>query len=236
MRCHGTGHGIGGYARRGEVPDCKNVARDIHERAMQSYEQVKKMNLSWTPLIDRMDNAANRMYGVPPAVHCIVDIDGRIAVHQSGKKPYPVDILKMLAENNGRLPGSKPDPVKPHPGYPAGWHTATISSRDGFHNLLAFYHKQRRWKDALQLMGQHRHHLVRQKPSLILYALEVLTDAAKEGKGDPAWIRLLAKHIRSKDPDAEMSARLQVLSKKLDKLTRAGVRRVDANQELKVTR
>jgi hypothetical protein len=199
------------------VPDCKNVARDIHERALQSYEQVKKMNLTWTALIDRMDNAVNRMYGVPPAIHCIVDIDGRIAAHQSGKKPYPADVLKMLAENNGRLPDSKPNAVKPHPGCPAAWHTATISNRDAFHNLLAFYRKQGRWPDALQLMGQHRHHLVRQKPSLIPYALEVLTDAAEQGKGDPAWIRLLAKHIRSKEPDAEMSAGLQVLFQKLDK-------------------
>ncbi len=177
------------------------------------------MDLSWRPLVDRMDNAANRMYGVPPAVHCIVDIDGRIAAHASGKKAYPVDVLKMLAENNGRLPGAKPNPVEPHPGYPAGWHTATISSRDAFGNLLAFYHKQGRWQDALQLMGQHRHHLVGKEPSLILNALEVLTDAAEEGRGDPAWIRLLAKHIRSRELDAEMSARLQVLFGKLDKLT-----------------
>ena len=185
------------------------------------------MNLTWTPLVDRMDNAVNRMYGVPPAVHCIVDIDGRIAVHESGKKPYPVDVLKMLSENNGRLPASKPNPVEPHSGYPAAWHTATVSNGDAFHNLLAFYHQQDRWQDALQLMGQHRHHLVRQKPSLILYALEVLTDAAEEGKGDPAWIRLLAKHVRSKELDGEMSARLQVLFQKLDELTGAGVRRVN---------
>lgn len=222
MRCHGTGHGVGGYARLGEVPDCKNVARDIGERAMQSYEQVKKMDLSWTALIDRMDNEVNRMYGVPPAIHCIIDIDGRVAVHTSGKKPYPVDVLKLLAENNGRLPGSKPKPIAPHPGYPAGWHTATISNRDAFGNLLAFYHKQERWPDALQLMGQHRHHLVKRKPSLIPCALEVLTDAAEEGRGDPAWIRLLAEHIRSKEPDAEMNARLRVLLQKLDKLAGAG--------------
>jgi len=200
---------------------------------MQTYEQVKKMNLSWTPLVDRMDNSVNRMYGVPPAIHCIVDIDGRIAVHQSGKKPYPVDVLNLLAENNGRLPGSKPDPIATYPGYPAGWHTATISSRDAFGNLLAFYHKQRRWPDALQLMGQHRHHLVKRRPSLILYALEVLTDAAEQGKGNPTWIRLLAEHIRSKEPDGEMAARLQVLLQKLDKLTEAGVRRVSANKEPK---
>lgn len=218
------------------MPGCTNVARDIHERAMQALEQVKKMNLTWTSLVDRMDNAANRMYGVPPAVHCIVDIDGRIAVHISGKKPYPVDVLKMLAENYGRLPASKPNPVEPHPGYPPAWHTATVSSRDAFHNLLAFYHKQERWKDALQLMGQHRDHLVKQKPTLIPYALEVLRDAAEEGKGDPAWIRLLAKHIQSEELDAEMAARLRVLFQKLDKLTGAGVQRANANKELRATR
>ncbi len=68
-------------------------------------------------------------------------------------------------------------------------------------------------------MGQHRHHLVKRESSLILYALEVLTDAAEEGRGDPEWIRLLAEHIRSREPDAETAARLQVLSQKLDKLT-----------------
>ena len=217
------------------MPACTNLARDIHERAMQAYEQVKKMNLTWTPLVDRMDNAVNRMYGVPPAVHCVVDIDGRIAVHMSGKKPYPVDVLKMLAENDGRLPGSTPNAVESHPGYPPGWHTTTASRLDPFHNLLAFYRKQGRWEDALQLMGQHRHHLVKQNPSLIPCALEVLTDVAEEGKGDPAWIRLLAEHIQDKKLDAEMPARMQVLFQKLDKLTGAGVGRAHENQELKAT-
>jgi len=211
------------------------LARDIHERAMQAYEQVKKMNLTWTPLIDRMDNAVNRMYGVPPAVHCIVDIDGRIAVHTSGKKPYPVDVLKMLAENDGRLPGSKPNPVEPHSGQPPAWHTATVSRLDAFHNLLAYYHKQGRWRDALQLMGQHRHHLLSQNPSLIPYALEVLAEAAEGGRGDPAWIRLLAKHMLNDEPDAEVSDALQVLIHKLDEFTEGDVRSVDANKELNAT-
>lgn len=199
VQCHGTGHGVGGYGRLGEVPSCTNLARDIHERAMQAYEQVKKMDLTWTPLVDRMDNAANRMYGVPPAIHCVIDIDGRVVVRMSGKKPYPEDVLKTLAENDGRLPASMPNAVEPHPGYPPAWHTATVSSRDAFHNLLAFYHKQERWQDALQLMGQHRHHVVSQNSTLVLYALEVLTDAAEKGKGDPAWIRLLAEHMGNDD-------------------------------------
>ena len=203
---------------------------------MQTYEQVKKMNLTWTPLVDRMDNAANRMYGVPPAIHCVIDIDGRVVVHMSGKKPYPADVLKTLAENGGRLPASMPNPVEPHPGYPAAWHTATVSSRDAFHNLLAFYHKQGRWRDALQLMGQHRHHLVSQDSTLILYAMEVLTDAAEEGKGDPAWICLLAEHMRNNELDAVVSARLQVLLQKLGKLTGGDERRVNANTEPKATR
>lgn len=182
-----------------------------------------------------MDNAANRIYGVPPAIHCVIDIDGRVVVHMSGKKPYPEDVLKTLAENGGRLPASIPNAVEPHPGHPAAWHTATISNRDAFHNLLAFYHKQGRWQDALQLMGQHRHHLVSQNSTLTLYAMELLTDAAEEGKGDPGWIRLLAEHIRNNSLDAEASARLQVLVQKLGKETGGDERRVDANKESKAT-
>ena len=218
------------------MPACTNLARDIDERAMQAYEQVKKMNLTWTPLVDRMDNAVNRMYGVPPAVHCIVDIDGRIAAHMSGKEPYPVDTLKMLAENDGRLPGSRPNVVEPYPGYPPAWHTATVSSLDAFHNLLVFYRKQGRWRDALQLMGQHRHHLVKENSPLISYALEVLADAAEEGKGDPAWIRLLAKHMQDRELDAEVSTSVQALLDKLDKLPGGGARGVNANKGPKATR
>ena len=101
--------------------------------------------------------------------------------------------------------------VEPMANHPAGWGTATTSDRNAFHNLLAFYHKQKRWADALQLMGQHRHHLAKENPSLITYAVDVLTDASGKGKGDAAWIRLLAEHIRNAGPDAETSAKLKAL-------------------------
>jgi hypothetical protein len=85
---------------------------------------------------------------------------------------------------------------------------------------LAFYRKQGRWQDALQLMGQHRHHLVSQNPPLCSFVLGVLTEATEEGVGDPAWIRLLAEHMRG-ELDTEVSASLQVLLQRLDKLVGA---------------
>lgn len=187
-----------GFGKPGEVPGCTNLARDIHERAMQAYEQNQKMGFSWIPLIDRMDNAVNRMYGVPPAVHCVVDIDGRVVAHRSGKQPFPEDILEKLASNGGRLPGARPRPLASEAGYPPGWYTHTDSKPEALHRLLVFYHKQERWQDALQLLGQHRHHLDGRHAALLGDALRMMRHAAETDTADAAWIRLLCAHIRER--------------------------------------
>jgi len=113
------------------------------------------------------------------------------------------------------VPNAKANPIAPHPGYPPGWHTETTSKPDAFHNLLAFYHKQKRWPDALQLMGQHRRHLA--TPALVGYAVKVLEDAART-KADPKVISLIADYIRTRKLDAKTTETRKSLLDRLDTL------------------